>query len=351
MVGLRDNWGVSSRQYIDDNSARIHVTRLILIFGIVFFHVPMVHSDAGFSYPIYDFITETVLRFPVALLSLISGYLFFASEAFRSVRAAILKKFRVYGVPFLIFNLPFVFAVYLIQNSGFALDNRLVLVGANIQTWLDAAVSFSAQPINYPLYFLRDLLVVCVLAALIGGVFVRYPLPILMGIFIIVGFNFDQGIVLRNDIFLCFFMGGFVAIRGVNINQFDRYRWLCLLAVLPLICCVSYLYAPDEKAFIRSLGAVCFWPVTSFFMSAFTSAGVLPRNASKLQLYSFGIFMIHAPILYCFLSIGIKAEANIWGLLHWVFIALSVIGISALCVFLAQRFLPKVTDFALGGRL
>ncbi|WP_313030735.1 acyltransferase family protein [Massilia alkalitolerans] len=150
-------------------SDRIAMLRYLMIVGVVILHTPPYVPITEIGPGIFDFIKaffqNAAFRATVPVLTLISGYLLFRSGLDQDWRRLFNKKARTIVLPFFVFNL-LVLASALAAQHLLGLRMSYQLLPFDTQTWLDAAFGISASPINYPLNFLRDLIVLMVFAPL-----------------------------------------------------------------------------------------------------------------------------------------------------------------------------------------
>lgn len=116
--------------------------RFGMIFGIVVLHTPLYVPIDEVGPHTFDliraFFQNAVFRCTVPVLTVISGYLLFGSGLHSQPRLLVSKKFRALVVPFLMFNLPLVAVVFLLQSYG-TLGISYQLVPAKFATMADAA--------------------------------------------------------------------------------------------------------------------------------------------------------------------------------------------------------------------
>lgn len=340
-------WQTTAKDHIRTNSVRINFARLFLIVIIVLLHFRMEPIEPGNTISgIHDFIRETFLRLPVPLLSIMSGYIFFASRAYETIAKTIRAKMQSLVIPFLVFNTPLVLVIYAAQLNGMALDNRIVLVGADVRQWAEALFALTEQPVNYPLYFLRDLFLVAMLGLLIGRLHVRFAFPVLLIITVIAYGNLDGFLIIRDDVLLCFFLGGYLAIKQVNITVLDKWGWVFALCILPALCFAFYFLLPEQRLLFRVAGGLAFWPVIGFLLQ-----GSVGRWAAGYAKYAFPVYLMHAPLIFALLIANLGAPASVTGAVWWLLAPLVMAAIIIGVTWVAERLIPSVAKIALGGRI
>ena len=142
----------SKTNYID----AMNVLKILMAFGIVYIHVkpPQIqadyaHNDPLFAY-IHGFITEVLLRSCVPTFFLISGYLFFRDGINVDYYKKIGTRLKRYIPPYLIWNSIFLIIFFNVDYSFFDIINLYI------------------KPINFPLWFIRNLIAITICTPIIG---------------------------------------------------------------------------------------------------------------------------------------------------------------------------------------
>jgi succinoglycan biosynthesis protein ExoH len=335
--------------YINSSeTSRISILRFVMIFGIVLLHTPpyvpvnLLQPDL-FSY-IKAFFQSALFRCTVPVLSFISGYLLFRSGLDTKPRQLLFKKFRSLAVPFLVFNLPFVAAALILQRTG-RLDISYQLMPFNWSEFADAAFALRRVPLNYPLFFLRDLFIVCLLAPIFGALMRRSPLPGVILISLIFLADIDQGLVMRTEMPVAFCLGGYLAICKFDVRGLDKYSVPCLLLFL-ILCATIIIFKVENITALRLISPVLIWPAASLLIG--TRFGVWAERMSK---YSFFIFLAHAPVLLLSWKLYLKYGKGIPYQLYWVvapvLTTMLLINLHRFC----SIYIPKPFAWARGVQL
>lgn len=273
---------------------RISILRFIMIFGVVVLHVPPHVPIAEIGPGAFDqlkaFFQSAVFRCSVPVLTVISGYLLFRAGLDRRYGALLRKKLKTLVVPFLAFNLPLVALAFLLQSGGdFAISYQLVPLDA--ATMLDAAFAFSAAPLNFPLYFLRDLMVLALAAPLLGWCLRHAALPGLAAALLIMLYDLDGPLLLRTEMLVAFYVGGMAALRGWNLHALDRFAWPALLAFL-LAAAAMVAGRVENTTWLGLAAPFLVWPAASLLDGTRTG-----RWLAGMGRYSFFIFLAHSVVL------------------------------------------------------
>jgi succinoglycan biosynthesis protein ExoH len=313
-------------------STRISILRFVMIFGIVILHTPLYVPIDQVGPHAFDmikaFFQDAVFRCTVPVLTLISGYLLFNSTMPTHPRSLIVKKFKSLVIPFLVFNLPLVAIVFLLQSFG-TLAISYQLVPAKLGTFADAAFSLSMAPINYPLYFLRDIFVLCVLSPIFAVMLRRTPLSGLVLVGLVFMLNLDGWLVIRTDMPVTFYIGGLCAMHKVDMRRLDKHA-LAFIALFLALCGAVVAFKVKNTTGLRLIAPLLVWPAASLLVG--TRFGTWLANMGK---YSFFIFLMHAPILMATWIIYSKYGTALPYPLYWglapLFTTALLIGLYRLC--------------------
>lgn len=274
--------------------SRIAMLRFIMICGIVLLHtpnfVPIKEVGSGTFDFIKAFFQNAAFRSSVPVLTVISGFFLFGSGLDRRYPDLLRKKFKTIAVPFLFFNLTLVAAAVVAQRlAGITLSYDLL--GGDVMTWLNASFGISKPPMNYPLNFLRDLLVLLALAPVFGWLIRHAPVKSLILIGLIFFNNFDGLLILRPEMPVTFFLGGMAAVYRWDLRKLDRFA-LPLLVLFIGICCYVVAAKVANANYLRLVSPFLIWPASVLLLN--TAIGGFCQRMSK---YSFFIFVAHAPLL------------------------------------------------------
>lgn len=277
-----------------DVRARISILRLVMIFGIVVLHTPEYVNIADLGPGWFDlikaFFQSAVFRCTVPVLTCISGYLLFSSEIDTNVKKLAAKKFWTLAIPFVTCNALLAIALYVVQ-SHYKMSTSYQLYPFDLGTMLDAAFGLTKGPVNYPLNFVRDLLVLMMLAPLLGAMLRQAAVPGLVLVVLIFWLNMDGYLILRSEMPIMFYIGGMAAVKNWNIKRLDKYAKPCLLFFMAACVAVVWFRIANTTA-LRIVSPVLIWPASALLSN--TKSGQWLAARAK---YSFFIFLLHAPLL------------------------------------------------------
>ena len=325
---------------------RIAMLRFLMIFGIIMLHTPP-HVDinnlqGSAFYTIIAFFQSAVFRSTVPLLTFISGYLLFSSGADLNVKKLLQKKGMTLGVPFLVFNLGLLAIVYLLQQRAHAaVMYEIYLPKANAVQWVNAALGVTASPINYPLYFLRDMCVIILISPAMGMFLRQSPMVGLVLLFTFFMYNVDGDFVLRNNMPINFYLGGLIAIWKVDSQRLDRHAKL-FLGVFIGACGAMVLFKVRNTNYLGFVAPVLIWPAASLIVN--TRFGTW---AAKMGQYSFFMFIAHAPLVAISWKMLPAHPNEITLVIYWVaapvLITTLLVNISRMAMYLAPKSFALIT--------
>lgn len=330
-----------------DISQRIAILRFIMIFGVVLLHTPL-YVDIGsvgndwFSLT-KAFFQSAVFRTTTPVLAMISAYLLFNARLDTQLAKLARKKTRTLVVPFLVFNTLMACVVYFWQ-SHMPLIISYQLYPFQTQEFLNAAIGLAQPPINYPLNFLRDLIVLTALAPLIGLVLRHAPYLGLVAISVIIFTDADGLLILRQSMAIMFYIGGLAATQKWNLRAFDRFAVPCLAAFC-MACAYIVWQRVESTLLLRMVAPWLIWPATVYLVGT-----RLGRWITSLSRYSFFIFLAHAPILLLTWKIYRRAFGFVAYPLYWIAAPLVTVYALILIYRFCMAFLPSEFSAVIGAK-
>lgn len=280
-------------------SNRIAVLRFALIVGIVILHtppyVPLSETPDDLFGFVKAFFSHGLFRATVPVLTCISGYLLFRSSLDTQFASLVKKKVKSLLIPMLLWNLPLVVALYLIQANGILGHSfSAQLYPFDAFTFLDKTFGLLTVPVNFPLNFLRDLFVLCLLAPVFGVMLRHTPWAGLIAVTVIFWFNIDSYLILRPTMPINFYMGGLVAVMSWRMTKLDTFAWASLAALI-VCCALIVILEIEDRRWFRVVSPVLVWSASVFIVDT-----ALGRLFKKLSPAAFLIFLAHGPLLLLF---------------------------------------------------
>ncbi len=285
-----------------DVSKRIDVLRLILIALVVIGHgyrvVSAMVPDPGTGIRVVVAIfNENITHAAIPLFFIISGFLFLRKFDL-SVEAYVTmcrKKLFSLLIPYLLFNLIWILWLYFVGSIDmFGSKTFLLQEGIFVKLF-----GIGTVPINYPLWFLRDLLLVYLISPVLLVYYKESPLVGVVTFFALwVILGSENSYSLYGNMF-AFYMGGLLSRYELNIRDsgsLDKYVFPGFLLATAILLfhnelgMVQYIYMFLFKCNML-FGVVFFWCLSRYSFV---------KNSKLLHIgatYSFFIYLTHEPTL------------------------------------------------------
>jgi hypothetical protein len=230
---LRGDARPLSRQAV---STTISFARISLIVGLVFLHYqkfpnstisPFVGADTA-THPLATFVNSFLLFFffsVVPLLSMVSGWLFFAFDTdkpLQALRQRISRRFVSLYLPLVFWNALFlgiVLLLYMRQPDDPLLPElNIHLATAGAMDYVNAIFAVTRHPIGFQFWFVRDLFVTALMSPLLWLLLRHAPLigALFLGAAWLAGSNLF--IFFRTDVLFFFYLGALLRWHRVPLH-------------------------------------------------------------------------------------------------------------------------------------
>ena len=355
-------------------SETISLLRFPLTVFVVFIHYNMgvrgfsLHGETyGLDAPewfrwVTAFFSDVLPRTAVPLFYIISGYLFFRGGSFDTdvYRRKLRTRASTLLVPYLLWNL-----IALLFSLGMLyLRARLRGGTPDIAAWYNGMGGIKAFwdtgtagfPFNYPLWFLRDLIVLVVLSPLIYIYAKKAGIVGLVLLFAAYILLFPLG---RRGLFMIglfyFTLGAYLSIRKIDFTElFKRWRIVAACIAVPLLVTIFFSFSNNTVVWEYShrvftlFGAVA----TIGIVASLLQKGYL-KVRPLLSNSAFFVYAAHGTIVLPLMQsvLGKILPGNQIGLIIRYFAApLLTVVLLVLCYWCLNRWLPKTTAVLTGGR-
>jgi peptidoglycan/LPS O-acetylase OafA/YrhL len=359
-----------------DLSQAIERLRFPLAVAVVFIHAAEMtiwlpggassRESSGQNWPTFliQFFSEVLARIAVPAFFMISGFLLCASHPAGGGAwwSKIKSRIKSLLVPFLFWN----FLVLLLYAGGQAFgptkrffSGRFLPVGqATFRDYANALLGFEGMPINAPLWFVRDLFLLVLIAPVLVFLVRRWAAPVLLGLLGLwlglfpVAWRLP---LISAEAILFFTVGVALAYRAPSL-QLPRTPVTRLIPlgylVLGLIEAFVVTFGSGPPPLLHQLNIVV--GVGAVFIVADHLGGSSPvaQAVSRLAPTAFFMFAAHAPLLGLFrklMFIAIHPE-NPWVKFFWLYCMagwLTVLGCVGFFLMLV-RFWPSFLRLSSG---
>lgn len=257
------------------SNSSIELLRICAVILIIFTHTR--HNLTSDS--IFYFIIEKLPTYGTAILSIISGYLYYTVS--RKKENIFHKKIKSLAIPYLIANCS---VLILVLITNFIFDyNALNRLEYNYTLITEGILTLNEPPINPPTYFIRDIFVLfCILSLFTQREFRTLYILIPLLIFGV--------LVLRIDVVILFVTGILYARLKESIK---KEIWVILLGIVTIFVGVMF---PDYLKFPVSL--LLFVLLIDLRFNFYNTG----RYSYLLHLYHSPIIVISYPIISLFIQ-------------------------------------------------
>jgi surface polysaccharide O-acyltransferase-like enzyme len=306
-----------------------------------------------------NFISQGIARIAVPLFFLMSGYLFFAGFEW-SKESYVLKlksRTKTLLIPFLFWNITTLIVIALAQSIPttkiFFSGNNQLITTFSVFDYFNAIIGFTRNPIAYQFWFIRDLIILVLLAPLINVVIRFAPLPFLglvLFYWLIGGWPVSA---LSSEALLFYFVGAYLGSTNKSIFYLDNFGpmavGLYLAVVIVDTITINHLFNP----YLHKIGVVLGVSSALFSSKLVAQKEKLKLSIVRLSGVSFFVYAVHEPLLTILRKISYKIllpESSftilfLYFLIPTITITFAVVAYRGLA-HVAPRFVSIVT----GGR-
>jgi succinoglycan biosynthesis protein ExoH len=328
---------------------RISIIRYPLIYFIVVVHVPRISGfiDDPTLLSFIGSLVYNLTRLGIPMLTCISGFLLFHNELDRNFPRLLRKRFVSLVIPLLVWNIPLVLGLYLVQSQGlvdYQFAARKTMYPFDLMTWINGVLSITDYPINYPMHFLRDLFVMCIFAPWIGKLLRSLPFTGLIAMFVIFVLNLDGQLIRNDTMIISFYVGGMAATMNWDLKRLDRYAIL-LICLLILICALGVSLRVGKLPWLPFLAPFVVWPASSMMLG--TRAGRWLIDHSRASVF---LFMFHGLFLLSLKAAFPTLYTSQYAWLVWFAVPVMAAMVSQFVFLFFDRFFPASLVILMGGR-
>lgn len=348
-----------TRSRVDpDVSLRIDALKVVLMFLVV-----LIHAEKGVSAYMADppaavraatlLFGHTLCRLAVPLFFAISGYLFFRSFilSWGNYRVAMAKRTRSILVPLLLFNALLLVIILVFRKIPYIGDINYI----HQRGVVSLLFGFYGHPINYTLWFLRDLYVYFLVSPVFAAMLLEIPTLGLVVMYYLWNFVMQAGIPVELSGAFFFYLGGYFGRRG-DIPA-PGPRGLALCAGLAALLLGAGLYEEWQGRYSplyflsHRAGLVC--GVAALWLASASPRIRDSRLLATLAPYAFFIYLAHEPILsyLIYLTRFIHAPAGaVSGVVYYFLLAVLTFGLAYVLGRVLESRAPRAYALATGSR-
>lgn len=332
-------------------SELIEISRFPLIVGVVFIHVysnavivggDELATNADFSTLWFQYLFSQIFsRVAVPIFFFISAYLLYSEGRMTSLQIWGKWKKRVHSllIPYLFWNLVVLLVQLVGQNvaitSRFFSRGQWNVAEMGWYQYADALFGFDQGPIDYPLWFIRDLMLLVVLSPVLYILIRKSRCVLLIFPFLLwVGFAGGFNFYISRAALLFFCLG--LAFSGVNFTQWlgNRLGDAISFIYLGLACVEAYWVTAGADAFwLHRFNVLIGCYVFLHIALRLLEYSCCSRLLRFLAAASFFIYLAHGCLLQVFkklLYMGLQPSSDLQ--IIFVYFAAPMMTISVLLI-------------------
>ncbi len=351
-------------------SNKIKVASLILIIMVLYLHSYNISDDTAFYFTSTNFfptiniyfqniLSQGIARVAVPLFFMISGFLFF-KEGILTInlyKKKISSRFFTLLIPYIFWSF-FVITIYFILQSiphtAQYFKNTLI----KDLTFIDLITKIFLNPINYPLWFLRDLIYIVLISPIFYFFIKKSPLITLSILLCLWLYGLNDGTDLsffKSEPFFFFAFGSYLAIHKQNTINFkipNKTFYISLALYFILLVYKTYLITH----FIDS-DYIVILHKTSILIGIFVFWTFLDRIKSykllSITKFTFLFYVFHEPMNIIIRKGVYSLFGKTVGVSLLLYISIPILIVITLITvsFLANKIIPKFYSIILGNRI
>ena len=357
---------IDNKKYLSET---IGVLRFPLMVCIVFLHIYIPYKSDHLFVSFYDkYIVESIARLAVPLFFFISGFLFFNKVDcydFLEYKSKLKTRFMRLFVPYILWGLFVVGIRYVCYLFGQSDNINLFVEGSR---WLYHVILF---PINYQLWFVRDLFIVALLSPIV------YYLLKRLNYFFVVGLGIVW-LCYHNNFFVLFDLEDFVSSKTilkpagydfVSLFFFSFGAWFAIfnrdftllfkscfpIAIVPYLFFAIYRFIVDDIFLsefchrLAILSGMVFFVVIVYLLlkSGKVKRNLFLENGGQMIYYYHTIFLTYFVGVLKMLHVFEIDNSFVYSLVYFsVPVVTILLGLGLYKV--GEKRCPKVMNFVLG---
>lgn len=346
----------------------IEAMRFPLIILVVFVHVlpdylvPIQMNLSGMNiyYIISESFSHVIARIAVPCFFLFSGYFFFRkleTWSFNFYRIQLYKRCMTIAIPYILWNSLMIIAIIIKQYIFSLLSLEIKYDGIfdiHNQSWKDL---FWLGPINFPLWYLRDLICMSLLTPLFYYLFKYikvYGLLILIVLYLTAWEINIRGF--STTAFMFFGLGAYWGIYKRNILEFClKVKLICGVGALLLLCCAIYNNGYELSEYFTRFFVLLGVITAINIMNWVVKHKLWKKKLCSLSVTVFFIYAVHEIYIINWVRGALArifvADTGWLLLLKYVLIPVITVSICLVLYFLLNKIAPGLLAFLVGGRV
>ncbi len=343
-----------------EESERLNILKYISIILVVYIHsyttnLNFADGTVAISLPqwlmlLEDLVSQVVARCAVPMFFLISSILLFKSQ--RQYKKVLAGKAKTLLIPYLFWNTAWIAVFILLQSLPFTApyfsgNNTPILRSSFAELMELYGIGLSLpSPHVYPLWFMRDLMIVTLLYPIIGKLANKFPKAVLIcaAVLLLVPISFPL-----KQALLWFCVGAAIVNLNLHMGALDRIA-MWQVTLVYVACAAITLFTEIEivDTLFIFVGILYWTRVSKWIYDSEKIRSIF----LKLSEWTFIIYAAHELTLRSLQKICQKLLPTqpVWILGEYLFLPVLVIGGCCLVGMVMKKLFPKLYAFATGAR-
>ena len=354
-------------QISQDMSERINIFRLILTIMVIYIHsygsvslfseVSAAFESARWLNDTKYIISQIITRSAVPGFFLLSSILLYRKPFNWTLN--IKKKLKSLAIPYLILNCSWILLFFVLQSLSFSsgiFNNPENYVRSwDLRQWCNAlfGVPNNVVPFLYPLWFLRDLLILNFFSYVIWKLVDKIPELMLAGALYLWFFRSIPNSAVPDYQAVAFWIiGAYIVKRNLHLEKLDKIPKILVIAILAV--CINKLM-PDRYAekYIPLMNlCVSLSLLLTFILCETIRRTDLNKLLLSLSTYSFSIYLFHefTTLFFRKLAASILPGSVLSQFLQYMLIPFAVAAFCILLSIILKKIMPRFYQILTGGR-
>jgi surface polysaccharide O-acyltransferase-like enzyme len=359
----------------DQSSLRLKLLRFPPIIGVVYIHtynagnavieyagssvgVPLAELN-GFTSFIIILISEGIARIAIPLFFLMAGYLFFITFTWSSKTYVkkITTRLRSLFVPFLFWNVLVLAFMALMQaipaTQPYFTDANTPIADYGAFDYCNALFGIRGYPIAFHFWFIRDLMLLVLLAPLIAVLVRLAPVPFFVVVYVL-WVSDTWPIYMPAAVGVFFFAAGTLCgLRDQSLFAFDRFTVPLVLLYLPLLLADVIWYTAWFNNWLHRTDLIVGVLVALCSTRYMLQSPWLCRVLLSLGGASFFVYAAHEPLQKIIRLLAyslVPLDGAYTMLVLYLTIPLLVMVLLVGCHYVLAQHCPRLLSAITGGR-
>lgn len=348
------------------DSSSVNILKFLFIIGVVFVHsvageVNYVGGTLSFEMPTWLDLTEYIVQKVISGSAVPAYFAISALLLYRkpfTLKDNMKKKFRSLIIPYILLNTFWVAFYYAAQQIE-ALSIYFVQPDNLISNWkwynfFDAYIGFiKGYPMLYPLWFMRDLIVLNLLAKVIKTIIDKIPVIYGVTITLALMIGLDTRIFCLPISSLFFFSAGYYIVKyDLHFDDLKRLRFTIVgviytLGIIADCMTRESIFHNAIHNLVIVMGIIFFAKITTMLKEGRTKKGLLYLSEYAIAVYLFHEFSL---TIYTKLVARLLPSTAKFQMLQFFG---NVFIITTCCIIfgiMLRKFIPKIYKLITGNR-